>query len=175
VLTLVLGSVLAVLSLAYVLMPLLRGGVQTVRGAAVPEASSGATAVDALREIEFDRETGKLSDDDYAALKSTYTPLALQELRERAAHDGAAEPKGGTAADAAAYDPAEALIAQVKGQGLSCSSCGPRPESDALFCSDCGRFLGSSCPNCGAAPESERSRFCVECGAALAPASAAAR
>jgi hypothetical protein len=34
----------------------------------VPES-----AIDALREIEFDRATGKLSDDDYAALKTEYT------------------------------------------------------------------------------------------------------
>lgn len=151
-LALVVGSLLAVLALAYVLMPLLRGSGQTALGTAAPEVRSGSGAVDALREIEFDRETGKLSDEDYAALKLTYTPLALQELRERA------EPE----------DPAEAFIAHVKSKALACPSCGPRPEADALCCSNCGRFLGSSCPNCGAAPESERSRFCVECGAALA-------
>lgn len=164
VLALILGSVLAVVALAFVLMPLIRRGPATVRAAAAPEASSGGTAVEALREIEFDRETGKLSDDDYAALKTTYTPLALQELRER----GSANPTASAPREPHTEDPAEALIAKVKAKGLSCPSCGPRPESDALFCSDCGRFLGSSCPNCGAAPESERSRFCVECGAALA-------
>ncbi len=39
------------------------------------------SAIDALREIEFDRATGKLSDDDYAALKAEYTRTALVELR----------------------------------------------------------------------------------------------
>ena len=34
----------------------------------------------ALREIEFDRETGKLSDDDYASLKAKYTGEALAAL-----------------------------------------------------------------------------------------------
>lgn len=162
-LALLVGSALAVLGLAYVLMPLLRGSPVAVARAVRPEPPSGSTAVDALREIEFDRETGKLSDEDYAALKSTYTPLALQELRDRAAHEGVTSPE----TRAAPEDPAEALIARVKSKALACAACGPLPESDALFCSDCGRFLGSGCPTCGAAPESERSRFCVECGAAL--------
>ena len=40
-------------------------------------------AVVALREIEFDRATGKLSDTDYAELKSRYTERALAAMRAR--------------------------------------------------------------------------------------------
>jgi ribosomal protein L40E len=39
------------------------------------------SAVDALREIEFDKATGKLSDTDYAELKSSYTQRALVMMR----------------------------------------------------------------------------------------------
>ena len=38
-------------------------------------------AVDALREIEFDRATGKLSDTDYDELKASYTQKAINAMR----------------------------------------------------------------------------------------------
>lgn len=131
-----LGSALAVLGLAFVLMPLLRGAVAQPDVAAVPELPPEASAIDALREIEFDEATGKLSPEDYATLKATYTPLALAELRARETTDAA------LGADAV-EDAAEALIARVKAQGPRCPTHGPRPEPDALFCSDCGAALAA--------------------------------
>lgn len=164
-LALLLGSALAVVALAYVLAPLIKGSVASPTITLAPEAAPESSALDALREIEFDQATGKLSPEDYATLKATYTPLALDELRTREAGEKA------TAAGAASDDAAEALIARAKQRGGSCPTCGPRPESDALFCSDCGRFLGASCPSCGAPAGNDSARFCVECGAAMAPAS----
>ena len=38
-----------------------------------PEETPKGVALAALKEIEFDRETGKLSDEDYAFLKGKYT------------------------------------------------------------------------------------------------------
>ena len=64
------------------------GGLSDSRRAARPAASPRPaevpeSAIDALREIEFDRATGKLSDDDYASLKTEYTRTALVEMRAR--------------------------------------------------------------------------------------------
>ena len=157
---LLLGSVLAVAALAFVMWPLLKGGLRREPLVLAPEQAPEASALEALREIEFDQATGKLSPEDYASLKAAYTPRALAELRAREA-GAAASP-----AVAAAEDAAEALIARVKQRGLSCSHCGPRPEGDALFCSDCGRYLGAGCPSCGAASPVD-AKFCVECGTAL--------
>jgi len=42
-----------------------------------PEETPKGVALAALKEIEFDRETGKLSDEDYAFLKAKYTGAAL--------------------------------------------------------------------------------------------------
>jgi len=162
VLALLLGSVLAVIALAYVLLPLIKGAQSAPVVVLAPEMAPESSALDALREIEFDQATGKLSPEDYATLKATYTPRALEELRTREA--GAKATVSGAATD----DAAEALIARAKQRGGSCPSCGPRPESDALYCSDCGRFLGASCLSCGAPAGSDAARFCVECGATLA-------
>lgn len=155
---LLVGTLLAVLALAYVMVPLVRGAT-IERGAAAPELPEESSAIDALREIEFDQATGKLSPEDYATLKATYTPLALAELRAR---EAAAAPQ----ADAA--DPAEALIARFKERRPICPEHGVRPEADALFCSDCGRHLGGACASCGQPVDSDSARYCVHCGASLA-------
>ena len=44
------------------------------------DQSPRAVALRALKEIEFDRATGKLSDADYDALKKQYTGMALDAL-----------------------------------------------------------------------------------------------
>ncbi len=160
---LLIGTLLAVLGLAYVLYPLLRGA-SVAMPVPAAEATPESSAIEALREIEFDQATGKLSPEDYATLKSTYTVLALAELRKR---EGAAA-VGEVSAPNDIEDAAERMIARAKQRAMSCVSCGPRPESDALYCSDCGRHLGAACLSCGAPVESDTARFCVECGSALA-------
>lgn len=90
---LLIGTALAVASLCFVLYPLFRAelpglGVRSGAGAGVgvvrpsndprPRQSS---AVEALRELEFDRETGKISDSDYEPLKARYTDQALAVMR----------------------------------------------------------------------------------------------
>lgn len=160
---LLVGTLLAVLGLVYVLYPLMRGASAAL---AVPEADATpeSSAIEALREIEFDEATGKLSPEDYATLKSKYTALALTELRVREGQAAVGE----SAEPSPLEDAAERMIARAKQRGTSCVSCGPRPETDALYCSDCGRHLGKACLSCGAAIESDTARFCVECGTALA-------
>src|SRR3954469_23138327 len=62
-----------------------------------PEETPRGIALTALKEIEFDRETGKLSDSDYEFLKTKYTSLALNALRQES--------------EAVAFDDIEAMIA----------------------------------------------------------------
>jgi hypothetical protein len=104
-----------------------------------PEETPRGVALAALKEIDFDRETGKLSESDYQLLKAKYTGLALEALRAEEQSAGA--------------DSVEALIAarvrslraaDAQGAGtLICRTCGPRPEPDAIFCSTCGLRLTS--------------------------------
>ena len=167
------GAALAVAALVYVLFPLFdtvapvrsRGA---ARPAAVPES-----AIDALREIEFDRATGKLSDDDYTALKAEYTRTALLELRARENWDPA-RPAGATDAGAPdsaateAADPVEAAVLRYRSMRRECDTCGPRPEPDPAFCSSCGMYLKRACVHCGATIDQPASRFCGNCGSSLA-------
>ena len=80
---LIVGTVLALAALSFVLYQLLVSGgtaesVEPFVPFAQPERN---VAIDALREIEFDRETGKLSDVDYDSLKATYTQQAITAMR----------------------------------------------------------------------------------------------
>lgn len=77
---LVIGTLLAIAALSFVLYPLLIGAYP---GPAekTREQPHDDTAIDALREIEFDRATGKLSDADYDSLKASYTQKAIKAMR----------------------------------------------------------------------------------------------
>lgn len=104
--------------------------------------SPKARALSALKEIEFDRATGKLDDDDYARLKNKYTKLAIDAMREKEA----AVAVTSTPSEMSIDDLAEAQIraagaALESGPGGTCPDCGERPEVDAKFCSNCGKAL----------------------------------
>jgi hypothetical protein len=98
-----------------------------------PEETPRGVALAALKEIDFDRETGKLSETDYQFLKAKYTASALDALR---------------AEEAPRPDPVEAMIAAktraLIADGARCRTCGPRPEPNAVYCSTCGLRLTPS-------------------------------
>ncbi len=123
------------------------------------DLSPRAVALRALKEIEFDRATGKLSDADYDVLKARYTTEALAALRAEAGERGAGS--GPLLERPAPRSPLPLP---------SCPTHGARPESDAAFCSECGRRLATApgyCARCGAALEHD-AHYCHSCGARVA-------
>ncbi len=165
-LELVLGIVLATAATYFVLLPILRPAVES---AGAPSADEGEDAADdmspqtvalrALKEIEFDRATGKLSDSDYEQLKAKYTQEALVAMRGDVGRETGDEAIKRTCTRPPSPVPR-----------LSCPEHGARPEMGAIFCSDCGRRLGSAagyCTRCGTVLESD-ARYCNRCGARVA-------
>ena len=168
---LVVGTLIAIVALGFVLYPLFVASGDLPRrlaGSRAPVVSSGDAAVDVLREIEFDRATGKLSDSDYEALRSRYTERALAELRARDSIAAVAATPVSAGAGDDVMDVAEAAVRRQRARMHECVACGPRPEPDAVYCSDCGRYLPGSCAGCGAAVNEPGARFCPGCGATLA-------
>ena len=163
-LELIAGILLAAGASYYVLRPILRpsafpaplaSGAEGAEGAEGDDPdddlSPQAVALRALKEIEFDRATGKLSDPDYDSLKAKYTQEALVALRGEGARS---------------------VVRRVPdvAAGAPCPLDGPRPEPDAVFCSACGRRLGTApgyCAHCGSALETE-ARYCNRCGSRVA-------
>ena len=167
-LELILGVLVAAGATYYVLLPILRPPPESASDAGGDVSDEGedpdddmsprAVAFRALKELEFDRATGKLSDPDYEQLKAKYTGEALAAMRGDA-HGYA----GGGTRESTARAPLTAHRAH-------CPEHGPRPESDAVFCSECGRRLGSApayCARCGTALETD-ARYCNSCGARVA-------
>jgi len=166
---LLIGAALAVAALVYVLFPLFDAVAPARPGLTSRPDAPPENAIDALREIEFDRATGKLSDDDYSSLKAEYTRTALVEMRARQPVDAVPVAAGpNESAEAASVDAAEAAVLRYRAVRRSCETCGPRPEPDPLFCSSCGKYLKGTCGNCGAVVDAPASRFCANCGATLA-------
>ena len=158
IIALVIGTILAVGALAFVLYPIFFGVPRTIeRVEPAKQPREGDTAVVALREIEFDRATGKLSDADYTELKTRYTREAIAAMR--VAESSAVRPTD---------DELEAVVREYRERQMRCPTCGPRPEPDAVFCSNCGRYLRDKCAGCGAPVEARDARFCVNCGQGLA-------
>ena len=172
VLELAAGILLAAGAVYFVLQPILR---PVSSGSAMRDVGSvdegddpdddfspRAVALRALKEIEFDRATGKLSDADYDNLKTKYTTEALAALRAEATGGGRRD-AGSVVSDGASH-PASRISPPV------CPTHGPRPESDAQFCSECGRRLATApgyCARCGTALEHD-AHYCHSCGARVA-------
>lgn len=142
--------------LALVLQPLVAGA-DAAAGVPLPEPLEGleadetasGLAVSALREIEFDRATGKLSDADYAFLKARYTARALEALRaeQRAPGNELEAMVAGRVAvleQAAAATTAEfdAATGEALGTG-SCRACGVPHVRGAYYCEACGTRLAA--------------------------------
>ena len=165
---LVAGTVLALAALAFVLYPVFFGTPNklppSTRSRSTVAGGNGESeepaAVAALRELEFDRATGKLSEADYADLKARYTKSAIAAMR-----------RGSDAASESALPSDADVEAQVRAQRqrlAGCPTCGPRPESDAVYCSNCGRYLNDRCATCGAPVVALEARYCNSCGNRLA-------
>lgn len=187
VLELVAGLLIAGIGVAFVLEPVLRGiggSEETPASPSGPEMddeltepeSPRALALVALREIEFDREMGKLDDADYRQLKAQYTAAALEAIRtERAeAGEGAVEAgEGGRAVGAVeavvgGSDQLDALAeariakagAQARGSAVLTAGVSPAGVSSVAA----SVFV---CPTCGPRPEPDAT-FCSRCGKRLA-------
>jgi hypothetical protein len=183
------GLLVALAALAVVLEPMLRPGPARALagiGGGPDESdfvdlreleSPKVQALIALREIEFDRATGKLSDEDYARLRAKYQAAALEAMRAETqtspAHDAAATAAGLEGGPGAGSGPAPASARSGNGARRAvCPACGPRPEPAPIFCSGCGRSLvvqsiGPRCRHCGAAL-GDNARFCATCGGPVA-------
>lgn len=88
-----------------------------------PEETPRGRALLALKEIEFDRATGKLSDDDYSMLHNRYSARALAVLDEET--------------EAASESPVSTPVAG----GQPCPTCGGSTVLHAAFCGACGASL----------------------------------
>jgi rRNA maturation endonuclease Nob1 len=84
-----------------------------------------------IKELEFDKAMGKVSEADFAAIMSPLRARALTLMRdlERAPATEAAAPSAPSARAAASAQ--------------TCPSCGTANDADARFCKSCGSKVGA--------------------------------
>jgi len=109
------GGILAILLAAVVFAPMVER--KSVREAESPTADGRkARALDALRELEFEYETGKMADIDYNRLRAYWANEAIE------ARDSLGE----------------SIDRPV---GRECPVCGAELRAEAKFCSRCGQAV----------------------------------
>jgi hypothetical protein len=171
VLELVAGVLLAAGAVLFVLRPILQPAWAAALEAAAADdgeeffedVSPTAVALRALKEIEFDRATGKLSDADYESLKAQYTAEAVAVMR---AETGTGEGGLGKGKLVSAPPIPHSPVPLPR----SCPVHGAPKEPGAEFCPACGRRLqeaGGFCGRCGT-PLERDAQFCHRCGSRVA-------
>ena len=151
----IIGLVLATAGLFFVMKPFYTKSSLKSKRASVgnkPEEARLA-ALSALRDLDFDYRTGKVSEDDYPALRS-------QLLAEAAKYVDLEKEQ---------EDKIESLIRARKTKGTQeriCDQCGKALDENARFCPHCGAEVSTACPSCGGMIKTE-DVFCISCGARL--------
>lgn len=154
--SLLIGLFLLVASLAFVSLPFRQTKKATLKPRKVDNRSNGRreSVLSALRDLDFDFKTGKISEEDY-------TPLRAQLLSEVAQYIDQEKSE---------EERLEALI-QVRRttqqQGAHCGQCGSPMETGQRFCSKCGTVVDKEiCPSCGKKIRAD-DQFCSSCGGRL--------
>ena len=93
-----------------------------------------------IKELEFDLNMGKISDEDYEELKEQYTNDAVGYIKE------IDDLKAGTQKPAKNNDKEleQEIRSHRKQPGLFCTECGTPVTSDDKFCAKCGESLADS-------------------------------
>ena len=105
-------------------------------------AARRRVALTALRDLEYDRATGKVDGDDYELLRSELSREALRRLDADDAQDGGNEMRPAEAASQELEDEIAAIRRALRA-GLGCEQCGRLNDHGAHFCAGCGGRLGT--------------------------------
>ncbi len=127
----------------------------------------------ALRDLNFDRQVGKVTAEDFVIFEAHLKAAAAAALAALDAWEAAADRKLDVMLERAIAARRAALA-----DGRICSACGRPAAAEDKFCAGCGAALpaveskpalaaGHACPMCGR-PVGSTARFCGGCGAALA-------
>jgi hypothetical protein len=118
-----------------------RGGEQLPLAASTYEEllREKALVLRSIKELEFDKAMGKVSDADFAEISSRLRARALSLMTDL---DRAPATRATTrpSAPASAPSPAPAAAARAR----ACAACGTVNDTDARFCKTCGSGLGGS-------------------------------
>ena len=154
--SILIGLILLAASVAFVSLPFRkqeRKGVKSAK-AQVKAATQKEAVLSALRDLDFDFKTGKVSEEDYTPLRAKLLTQAAQYIEQEKEED----------------DKLEALIQSRRAaheHGVKCNHCGAFVEAGQRFCAKCGSAVRQEvCPQCGKKIRAG-DLFCSSCGTRL--------
>ena len=151
--SIIVGVGLFAVSIAYVILPFRQKRLNTTSALDARTSQKGQrdAVLSALRELDFDFRTGKISEEDY-------TPLRTQLMVEAAQYIETEEKES---------EQLEALIRTRRAtqkQGFKCEHCDAPIRAGQRFCSKCGSAINyEQCPSCGKKIQ-PGDLFCSACG-----------
>lgn len=150
---LIIGFILLGTALAFVSRPFWEKTKKVVKKSPRVDASRRKAVLAALRDLDFDFKTGKVSEEDYQPLRTELVAEAAHYIESEKNED----------------EQLEALIqARRKApQDMKCEHCGALIEADQHFCAKCGSSVHNElCPSCGRKNRAG-DLFCSSCGTKL--------
>ena len=151
--SILIGLILLAVSLFFISMPFRKKQQKNVKNSKINMQKEDARemVISALRDLDFDFKTGKVSEEDYTPLRARLMAEAAQYIEQQQEED----------------QKLEALIQMRRTahqSGVKCDYCGARVEDDQHFCAKCGKPVkNESCPACGKKVRAGE-QFCPSCG-----------
>jgi primosomal protein N' len=151
--SILIGLVLLVASLAFVSQPFRQKQRTSLKAPGHPEGRR-ESILSALRDLDFDFKTGKVSEEDYTPLRAKLLAEAAQFIEQEKEEE----------------EKLEALIQSRRGvhqSAILCEHCGAALEAGQRFCTKCGSAVNNElCPSCGKKNRAS-DQFCSSCGSRL--------
>lgn len=154
--SILIGLVLFVASLAFVSLPFRQKPRASPQARKAVGRSEGRreSVLSALRDLDFDFKTGKVSEEDYTPLRSKLMVEAAQFIEQEKEEE----------------EKLEALIQTrriTQHKVVHCDHCGALIEAGQNFCTKCGSAVNKEiCPSCGKKNRAG-DQFCSSCGSRL--------
>jgi hypothetical protein len=175
----VLAILLTAAALLAVAYPVLTRGSASTSSASAEESldellGQRDTAMQALRELNFDRRMGKISDEDFAVFELNLRQNAAETLRALDEWETQTDDE----LDRSMEREVAARRSQLIAGARACPACGRPAADDDKFCAICGAALAAApaadvvpsagfvCAKCGRSADPD-DRFCAGCGQAL--------
>lgn len=155
------GIAMLVIAIPIVINPVIKASRKEEPGEVIEGLSAAADRHDetllALRDLEFDHQVGKITEEDYADLRAALMVTAAAALEEQEKQEAELD---------ARLEQAIRLRREKQSKSILCSQCGSILDPSDRFCRSCGTPMEVTCPKCGGKLY-PTDLFCNSCGAAI--------
>lgn len=151
--SILIGLILLGVALVFLVRPFQQEQTRLAKHVKKSNNGEGQIAVlSALRDLDFDYKTGKVSEEDYLPAREQLLAEAARYIEQRDEKE----------------EKLEKLIQNRRaGKGEICAECGAQMETGQRFCTECGAQADHvDCPSCGKKVRAG-DLFCSTCGTQL--------